>query len=81
MNNRNSYELDLAAFSIYKKVRRDNLKTNLPTLNKADIEPRIFNEWENMTEKEKLPYVKLVEDNPRVFENICQASSAHHKHD
>ena len=80
MNSRNSFEIDLAAFNIYKKSRRESLKIDLPTLKEEDIELRLIGEWDNMTEKEKFPFFKIIEDNPRLLETTCQASRAHNKY-
>ena len=78
MDSRNSNEIDLAAFSVFKRDRREIIKMEFPEYREYDIERRLNCEWANMTNKEKFPFIKIVEENPNITASSCQASSAHH---
>jgi hypothetical protein len=77
MDSHNSEQIDLAAYDIYKQTRRKHLRNNIPSIKESDIELKIIWEWENMTSKEKFPFIKIIEENPRLLDRTCQASEAH----
>jgi hypothetical protein len=79
MDSHNSEQIDLAAYEIYKQTRSKYLRTSLTSLNEFEIERKINREWQNMTNKEKFPFVKLIEENPNLMERTCQANAAHYK--
>lgn len=64
MDSRNSHEIETAAWALFKKSRKEHLKIDFPNLRDQDIERRLMGEWENMSEFEKFPYIKQVEDHP-----------------
>ena len=79
MDSHSTEEIDSGSYLIFKSSRIQKLKEEFPKLKEADLEIRLMQEWANMTEKEKLPYVKIVEDNPNMMDSACSLSSAHHK--
>ena len=68
MDTHSNHEIKRAAFSVFKKSRKDHLKIDFPTLKDFDIEKRLAGEWQNMSEKEKFPFVKTVEENPLIID-------------
>jgi hypothetical protein len=79
MDSHTSHEIDCAAYSAFKRSRKDHLKIDFPNFKDQEIEKRLAGEWRELTETEKMPYIKMVEDNPIVFRGTCESDPAHNK--
>jgi hypothetical protein len=79
MDSHTSHEIDCAAFAAFKRSRKDHLKIDFPNLKDQEIEKRLAGEWRELTENEKMPFIKIVEDNPFVFRGTCESDPAHNK--
>ncbi len=78
MDSHNTHEIDCAAYAAFKKSRKDHLKIDFPKLKEIDIEKRLSGEWMNMSEKEKIPFIKIVEDNPMIYNPACNCAAEGH---
>jgi hypothetical protein len=77
MDSHTSHEIDCAAYAAFKKSRKEHLKIDFPNLKEQDMEKRLAGEWFDMTEKEKMPFIRIVEENPLILERTCEGSTAH----
>jgi hypothetical protein len=69
MDNFSDHELDMTAYAIYKKARKEHIKIDFPTISDDAIEKKISLEWVNLGNKQKMPYLSLARDSMIVNEN------------
>jgi hypothetical protein len=79
MDSHTSHEIDCSAYAAFKRSRKDHIKIDFPSIKDREIEERLAREWMELTENEKMPYIKIVEDNPIVLKGTCLTDSAHCK--
>ena len=63
-----NHEIELNAYAIFKRARKEHLKIDLPTLTEDALEEKISLEWMNLSDKEKRPYIFMAEENASQFE-------------
>jgi hypothetical protein len=76
MNSHSSHEIDCAAYAAFKRSRKGHLKVDFPSMKEKDIEEKLAGEWIELSEIEKMPYIKIVEDNPIALRGTFENNSA-----
>ena len=58
----------ISAYFFYIKERRDSITKELPNLNNKEIVKKMSEEWNNLSDDKKKPYVQKAEEDKKRYE-------------